>query len=507
MSAIGDYIHLTAAGYENHGTYSFNTTKTNFKSATQVLNRVHDQVSTAAKNKPRQNLTGLAEAISSLMVPPDNSSSEQKKALDDLWNALMKNFREEFNYAPLDIIRKTGNVLMGKFIDIKELKGIDKKASFTYLNNILQKVATIERQKELIKNEMDKNELENILKMINKELIGIIDEGQKALVSTEYDLTDAQERILKAAKMNAISQTASSGRQLKGKEREKIVELINNISAQTAMCANLQKGTLFEEMIALAPIAAAYQGVTNLKEYINTTVVGSSGRTSVQFNPSKFITGVDFAKVLGKKYRRDINNNLYIATGSTQDKVDVQIEWKGQPVKISAKNVNLKGGGQIHILSGASLLVLLSQMDTDFVNHYLNIVANHKDGSIESELVTLAHNSFKPTLLYQALAGYKTNAKTGYAEVFIVNDNSNIDNVKVFSIADLIMDAVDNMNEYVSITSDKQDLSNIHFANTEKSHYSERITQLLADVHTYKIDVAINSSLLAATGARLAKNN
>jgi hypothetical protein len=66
----------------------------------------------------------------------------------------------------------------------------------------------------------------------------------------------------------------------------------------------------------------------------------------------------------------------FIFDKPTQDKLDMVFNWKGDELKVSAKSYKLASSGSlIHLISGTSLLYLISSENTDFVNHWLNCVS------------------------------------------------------------------------------------------------------------------------------------
>lgn len=147
---------------------------------------------------------------------------------------------------------------------------------------------------------------------------------------------------------------------------------------------------------------------------------------------SKFSTDTK----LGKK---DAHSNY------TQDKVDVHFELPDGVVNASMKNVNFYSG-KIHILSGSSTANFIQDYP-EFANHYLNITANiGRPDRPNSNVLMLAHNTFKLTLALHALMGGVLVQEKGAsglsrsekADVFIVNDNSQKGHFKVYFISDLI---------------------------------------------------------------------
>lgn len=129
----------------------------------------------------------------------------------------------------------------------------------------------------------------------------------------------------------------------------------------------------------------------------------------------------------------------------TQDKVDVHFELPDGVVNASMKNVNFYSG-KIHILSGSSTANFIQDYP-EFANHYLNITANiGRPDRPNSNVLMLAHNTFKLTLALHALMGGVLVQKDGAsglsrsekADVFIVNDNSQKGRFKVYFISDII---------------------------------------------------------------------
>jgi len=64
-----------------------------------------------------------------------------------------------------------------------------------------------------------------------------------------------------------------------------------------------------------------------------------------------------------------------VSNSASQDKVDVLLRWNGKKIPISAKNVNLRSGREIHLVSQASLLAMVADLNANYMNHFLNIVS------------------------------------------------------------------------------------------------------------------------------------
>ena len=244
-------------------------------------------------------------------------------------------------------------------------------------------------------------------------------------------------------------------------------------------------------MIAVAPLVGQGGGLKRLQDAIS-HVVGTSGKSKVTFDPNDFAPAVNLQKVLGNNYKYDVNENLYSTTIAAQDKVDIELTFNEKSVGVSAKNVNLQSGFDIHLLSGASMLSLLASIGSDYANHYLNVVATNGNYMLSS-LINLAHESFKVSALLLAFEGYRNGAAK--ANVFIVNDNTT-GKVRVYNIADLILAATSTINSY-AVTANGGPIESIQLKNEwNEEGYPGRITELLASVHAQKISVTLSPSLL-----------
>ena len=143
---------------------------------------------------------------------------------------------------------------------------------------------------------------------------------------------------------------------------------------------------------------------------------------------------------------------------STEDKVDVEFYLpggRGRLVPASVKNVNLSIDRNINILSGTSFLKLLQDYGL-FVNHYLNITGVNRDyPSSIGQRMALIQQANKIALLMMAFHGLvgnvfgKRGSATGYSEsaqVFVVNDHTSKDGVKVYYMRDILDFFVNNIN-------------------------------------------------------------
>ena len=193
------------------------------------------------------------------------------------------------------------------------------------------------------------------------------------------------------------------------------------------------------------------------------------------------------------KYLTKEFKNVLETTHVSQGKIDVEMKWAGKDIKVSAKNVNLNHR-YVTLLSNSSLLFLLSDEPAPFVNHALNILASHKAGekkdsssakSIVKGMRSSIIDELRLIIFYKALTGDVGGRRS--ANLFVVNDNKT-GKVKVY-------DVHKNLTRGIAVKGITKGMK--EFKNDWNNGSPEaRISGLLADVHSRKISVGLNTSLL-----------
>lgn len=91
--------------------------------------------------------------------------------------------------------------------------------------------------------------------------------------------------------------------------------------------------------------------------------------------------------------------------------------------KLRASVKNVKGLSNIHILSEAPLSSAFALFDTNFVNHYLNLIATHPDGN-GGAFADKYNETMAMGLALRALSGVRDRGNTlgvDIADCLIVN--------------------------------------------------------------------------------------
>jgi hypothetical protein len=466
MAGIGNYIHLTATGYLKKGnSKEKNSVFENYISQKNSIKTKVSELKTGLKPKDKDDLEKLLESLTKI-DSNNNSNAAQKRAKLKIQRRMEKLFGEsleEINWSTGDIVSNKKGPKIGIAHSSVNVQDVVNRIERLH-NALIKKAETdINANEALIQLEKIKAEYFDVLKKIQ----GVANDNE---ISFEKLPTDYSKSL--------------------SKFKDSLNELIKEWAAYPSVA--LQKGTFFETLIAYAPLAAR-----NLAERQIGKVVGD-----IPENVS--IRKENFDEKLTGSFFNNLSKDCSEKTTVSQGKVDVEIKWRGKDLKISAKNVNFNNK-YIQLVSGTSLLNLLQDEPVDFVNHALNILSNHIDDNMPfvreknlSKMRVEMQTEIRLIILYKALTG--DIGKRTKANLFIINDNRT-GNVKVFEIADIIDKVIQKAEKEnfsvrgVSITGGFG--YNMQYFKNEKASSSEaRISSLLADVHSRKISVALNTSIL-----------
>ena len=480
MSAIGDYIHLNAANYNKYGINKYgeeSREQYNFKKQKENIN-------TRLQASKIKNQKQLEQALESILSTEDTSENNAAAIRNEIERILNERFAETMGKIDWNTGNITANLQRAKDITTKSIETNSKQQSIE-LKSIMTRIRAIEQARDSITSKEKQSELTAKINQIYKELNLILTGAQRGMITK-----------LKNTNINKLQNRRIDF----NNNTQNLITTINSILKTYAAvpAINLQKGDLFEYAIALAPAVAKINAGENIDEYMKQLEKQVSGgdrsRVIIDFDKNNFTEHLNLKQLEMKGYVVSESTKTAYSYGTSQEKIDVRLEWEGENLAISAKNVNLKSPNGIHILSGSSLLYLLQDEGTDFVNHYLNIVATHEDNVKINADIAGAHEVMKYTLLFKALSG-QTFGREG-ATLFIVNDNTSNGGVHIFDIKGLVNKASDNLEAFTSITSNGQDIAALQINNARKKTYSDRITAFIAEVHKQKISASLKPSLL-----------
>ena len=288
----------------------------------------------------------------------------------------------------------------------------------------------------------------------------------------------------------------------------------------------LAQGNLFEAM--LSALNYTREGYVNKvgQELSQMVLAGVAGgdRATVAYRTTRFNPDiVNNKNIPNKLFSRSIGDFSLTANASpTQGKVDVIIQANSNSnigntidLRISAKNVDLKlSHGWIHVVSGTSLLALLESESDDYVNHYINIFAEHKD-TADAQLNKIRQAYTKLTnflIAMKALTGEVTRISTNgtlvddSANVFIVNDSST-GNFHIYSMSSIkakLMEkyirssdsALSGGKNVISVKYSQSRFKNNYVNGDPESAKWIRVSNVLSDVHATKVSASININIM-----------
>lgn len=291
------------------------------------------------------------------------------------------------------------------------------------------------------------------------------------------------------------------------KETAMIRDLNELIQSLKRYSENNMLGLLGEYIPVITQYVLANKANTEVDTLIEDFVRNIKGETIVGNRRSKKM--VDSSKFIGASKKREVANfyGIKSSVSNTQDKVDVYLEFDGQKIPASVKNVSV-AATDIHILSGSSILKYIQDYP-DFSNHYLNITATHEDRDPNANIIYLANEATKLTIALSALRGglLAKDADGNFirgelAQIFVVNTHGTGQGAyKVYFIDDIIDNIAKNP-AYIQI----QDFNNTRQWNNQyvvaKEGQSKsqaayaRISKMLAELNKFKLNVSISKSAL-----------
>lgn len=506
MSAIGDYIHYTAYGYNIYGINYPGTVNQGDDDKKAVLadafNSNHKKIIDSTKFLSNAEKNDLERKLS--MFSKGANGDVQQEQLDFIWQVVVEELEEQFNACKEEISRDTLNVVRGQGRKTVNASKVRKRKNQTQMltSTLIKRINAINNAiKNLGLSQTTLNKIKEHMDDLYKNIDQLEYIAKDALSSSQYtELIQRGEEINKKIRLNDPA--------------NKAIEHINAMIGLINGSPSMQKGMLLQGLIAVAPYVGANVIKENLKAAIQeaftentSSVTLCSGLFSKELNPSDF---------LPDEYKG--NGNIFATVKESPDKVDVTISYNGRPVPISAKNISFDfniSSPYVNLVNGSPLLPLLAlTMSGDYINHYLNIVTAHRGGKvgdnskkegevyIRGELLSSIKSSIRLSLLISAFKGYKPNAKGGTAQVFVVNNNTK-GRVKIYNIDELLRRALENQkylnHNYVKIQGNGTQIENLRFGRnnwsgsrpSREGAYS-RINALLTQVHGTKISVAIN---------------
>ena len=512
MSAVGEYVHLTAAGYNKYGIYRRDKRgrKENISSmSSRTVNQLFSEVE--KKNVlSKSDATKIEKTLECILNPKteaDKSKSERIK------QRVLQHMQEEFGekFQVDNINWETGNI-EGKYdpnLMLSELHRTLERSDLKQGKRLdpAKVRKTFEKMSRLIENGVESFKDEGLTVNKLKAEVERLEEWANELWG---DLSQYSGDVFNDLGLPSL---AEKGRFLQEQSFAKQVnELINRIGVAPAI--NLQKGTFFEFLISYLPYMADELAIDEITDNIKKIQTGSK-QSKVSYSSTK--VGPQEGWMFGIQKNNGIQTyNLKVAR--SQQKIDVNLEWNNLPLKISAKNIAIYDYTRVGVVSGTPLMFMIQDISTDFVNHYLNLNSMHIDindkknaqqylthlegqkSSIGEPSKKEVNQTMKKLLAIKAVTGKVFGREQ--ANVMILNDNKTgkIRVVTMRDIAERIRGMSPTQLSALTVNlsgSNIMDFKGFRNDPGQDAYGIERIyTNLYAQLHQIKVNVAIQHNVL-----------
>lgn len=487
MGYIGDYVHYRAENYQKFGIFQtskkegINVKQDFFKSYREAK---QDLLSRVQFSSFKGNITELEEAF-----------NDKKKALQNLNDNSAEKEGLEYLSRVLDEKFKKRTDLLNA--DFKNLEAIVQQERMRYNKN------NIERYMEKTMKRFA-NHITNFEEALtNAERLGEINKSQFDQISTSL-------KTIKKEFDNLQNKSWTDKRQHKLSKAKNMFQSFNDL------IKSLQPPTL-QEYGDIGEISAAYimlllNGKSEMEasklieqELISPTqkiLTGKQGYiTEMSKLSGRYIDTAELSKSWGSVWTLSAGkkeNQIMTTITPSNQTIDINVSWNEHDVLGSVKNVRTKYN--VHIAQGIPLTSLFNLVNTDFVNHYLNILALHyKPSSNLAGSLNFGTEIMEKALILRGFAGARGN-RDKQANVLIINDRST-GKTHLLDIS-LILKTLLNLN--------KQQLSNYinvspvlpkRVNNEWKGSYSPmipsaggaktRITSIINELHSYKMSLTL----------------
>ena len=455
-SAIGDYIHLSYAGYvkgpeQGSGRSPFfsNYGKSLYTKQRRFENWVNKQNSPITKTLEQETqktlniLKNFKEKKSNGQKISDTEQLYIDTLLNDIWNHLdSKYLRIDKHAAVAAGLINSGAFYVGSYTG--EGGGSQNKQSVA-INNINMQIQnllnnTLFSVTDSISNILGKEKsIKNIQTAVQKTQINIdnfINQLQNQ--GKSFNSLDFQESSAILNQMfNELTIAIKNTKELDSIDIEGTLNMLLE-SLNAGMAANQYKGDISEALVAvMAERLAAVAGSNVQKAFVS-----GQERSARGINRSYFTSDINWESALGSKKFKQPFGDFIVSADAVQDKVDIKVELStGRHAYISAKNYSMKSLERGVTNRSASFLTLIqNENDNDFINHYLNLNAL-RSLSLQSNRDAI-NQLLKKIIIAKLITGYNTttglNGQTmENANVFSVFNSTNY-TVKYYDMGDVL---------------------------------------------------------------------
>lgn len=500
-TGIGDYIHYYRKNYMKYG-ISRDTEDSAIvsfaKAVVDAKNSLKQLYSTQVK---KANWKKYEDFLNEVIYNDLGKFSDKidKKLYHDM---IEKFFKENFpnmkgNIDSILLAATNSEYNVGSVKSNKSIQKNNKKG--TYQIRITKN--TIKKEVEKLDFLLEKGFLsikkDNTVNQI--ELENMIDEAKRIRNKFEKILTQMEKDSVNRIKINKGDKFTQNKT-----DAGKALKALNDIYKfyNSYLITSLFTGASFETVAGSASAAGAIVAGRALNDIANPIIGGNTFKNAfggfgecVDMNK---LTDIINQNIKNDENKWQNNGDMIISGNESQGTVDISIKLEdGSVLKnelgINSFNASLKnykniGKHGVSIVSGVSLLTIFMLLESDFVNHYLNLISSRTPkGYYRSEaLQKLGNNVVKYGVAVRGLFGARGGAiSVQTADCFVVNNRS-ATRVKVFGVGELL-DQVALKPDLVKVKLPTKITQEREGTTNSWDEANIRITKLLAQTHSIKL--------------------
>lgn len=509
-SAIGNYIHYNASRYLKYGVTK-NTPGKNVD-ARYWLKIRHDMMSRAKQIRTDKELEELEKqynAFRQMITLSDTKEMERvRQTLADMILEGVENKEDYYvDWGTGNIYELNPNSIQGLGANLRKItssKQIQERTQLSYAETVLSRFKSAFDKLKEIQNVSSKAALEQALKNLQASFLGVAEASDKTI----------REALAANSKLG-VGIHKTKGYIITREQAQEAVKQIRILMGRTQLGSlGYLKGRFEEYVAAAAKLKAMGVALDNIEDFENQlrAEIGNYGgsnktKTTISSDIMSLSRQVADEMAKNKDYSlKDKSGTYRFKLSESEQKMDALFTWQGGPaegIPLSIKNYNLSSQHPISLVTKSPLAYFLFNMgNVDYTNHFLNIFAAHKTTpSPLKTMRTIAEESLAYYLLWSAMSGRGSGKTEGFADVFVVNDNSRKNSVKIFDIGKLVNNVINRSDAMNNIQIDPL-LSTISLHNTfEKQgknigdNIQRRLTKLIAHSRAIKMTVHLNTGV------------
>lgn len=482
MSKLGNYVHLTARGYEESG-----------------INMPHapaDGGYTLAAHYMKDN---IKKKIDNMAGPSDADILKFETNLKYLIQLLGdgEKTRDEKNYS--NQIKKYLTQELSK--EFNEINKIDFNNLTTYtssrVNQLSSHYTSFKDWRSKIVNRV--SELNNYLQHLQKFYTNLqkMHHADGSYLNNINILIEKLDKTINETYQKTWDHLAAIGYEPVNKKT--VRHLVRDLNAiineynQIPILNNMQDGnnTLFNDVVALIPIVGENLVKKEIQQKIKNSKIGNT-TMRVSVDSEKKVSKQKTTSLGEIRKKVAVNNNL----------IHVDFDWDNKKgLNAQVQEIKLLDN-KFQFIKGAyqESLDFLLEEDPFFGNHYLNLFTQHFDSrSVSWEgLKQLYKETLKMLLIYKAFTGDGINRDI--TEIIILKSGTN---VKVYSLRKILQKVMESDSKYSSVVSTNGNVRDGDLFKNKKVQAADnmagarqRIANVLLQAHQRKVQASFNSAIL-----------